>query len=187
MSYENKCGSCGYYEFEGDGYKGYCSYYKSYYYPGDSCEHHTNLQSSSCYITTIICDILNFEDNCNVLNNLRSFRNNIMQKDIKYLPILLEYDVVGPQIAKAIKETYKKEQDKELWIQFYNFYLSPTSNLVTEGKYEEAVERYKEIVAALKEYFSISDINIEQVKIDYDMQQGGHGIVKKLQQKNSSL
>ena len=37
MAYETQCGGCIDYDFQGDNYKGYCSYYRSYYYPGDSC------------------------------------------------------------------------------------------------------------------------------------------------------
>lgn len=35
----NKCGSCKYYTYEGEYKKGYCSWYKSYYYADDSCSH----------------------------------------------------------------------------------------------------------------------------------------------------
>ena len=35
-----RCGSCIYCEWDGDPYhKGYCSWYKTYYYPEDRCEH----------------------------------------------------------------------------------------------------------------------------------------------------
>lgn len=35
----SSCKSCKYYDYEGDNRKGYCEYYKSYYYPSDSCDH----------------------------------------------------------------------------------------------------------------------------------------------------
>ena len=33
------CGNCMYYEYEGKDRKGHCDWYKSYYYPEDSCSH----------------------------------------------------------------------------------------------------------------------------------------------------
>lgn len=156
--------------------KGYCSWYKSYFYPGDSCSHQNpREQSSSCYITTIVCDVLGLEDDCGVLNILRDFRDNVMQKDNKYLPLLLEYDVIGPKIASSIKEEYEKTNDKEMWILFYNFYLLPTANFVNEKKTEEAITRYTEMVVALKEYFGLQEMNLDKFIEDYNMTTGGHG------------
>lgn len=35
-----RCGSCKYFEWDGCDYsKGYCAWYKTYYYPSDSCDH----------------------------------------------------------------------------------------------------------------------------------------------------
>lgn len=183
MAYETQCGGCTYYDFQGDNYKGYCSWYKSYYYPGDSCSHQNPRETTSgCYITTIICDVLGFADNCMVLDKLRYFRNNVMQKDSKYNSILLEYDTVGPKIAYFIQEEYKKNDDKEIWIQFYNFYLQPTANYIAEGNFDYAVGRYQEMVMALKDYFGFSDENI--IVSNYDYTKGGHGKVKMLDENN---
>ncbi len=182
MAYETQCGGCINYDFQGDYAKGYCSWYKSYYYPGDSCSHQQPRESSSgCYITTIICDVLGNNDDSFVLNTLREFRNNILQKDVKYLPLLMEYDVVGPTLANLIADEYKKTQDKEMWISFYNFYLSATANFIVEKKYSEAVSRYQEMVVSLKDYFGIEDINITIP--NYDMSQGGHGKLRLLERK----
>jgi len=179
MAYETQCGGCTYYDFQGDNYKGYCSWYRCYYYPGDSCSHQNpREQSSGCYITTIICDKLGFSDDCGVLNSLRGFRDNIMQQNCKYCKILFEYDVIGPKIAGMIKED--KNSDQELWISFYNFYLSQTANFILNQQYDDAVSRYTEMVNSLKEYYGISE-NIVEIAKSYDMSQGGHGKLKLLE------
>lgn len=181
MAYETQCGGCIEYDYQGDNKKGYCSWYKSYYYPGDSCSHQKpREQSSSCYITTIICDKLGYSDDCGVLNTLRSFRDNVMQKNCKYCKTLFEYDVIGPKIAKMIKED--TTSDQELWISFYNFYLSSATNFILEGDHNAAVTRYSEMVNALKEYYGIKEDIVEIAK-DYDMSQGGHGKMKLLERK----
>ena len=88
LEYQYQCGGCVYYDFQGDYKKGYCSWYRSYYYPGDNCSHQKPVNATSgCYITTIVCDVLGLDDDCSLLNNLRSFRDNILQKDAKFTPL----------------------------------------------------------------------------------------------------
>lgn len=73
LEYQYQCGGCVYYDFQGDYKKGYCSWYRSYYYPGDNCSHQKPVNATSgCYITTIVCDVLGLDDDCSLLNNLRS-------------------------------------------------------------------------------------------------------------------
>lgn len=98
-----------------------------------------------------------------------------MQQNFKYCKILFEYDVIGPKISEMIKND--TDTDKELWTQIYNFYLSATANFVREEKYDEAVNRYKEMVNSLKDYYGIRE-NTPEIAKEYDMAQGGHGIVK---------
>ena len=181
MAYETQCGGCTNFDFQGDDNKGYCSWYKCYYYPGDSCSHQNPREASSgCYITTIICDVLEYADDCSVLNTLRSFRNDVMQKDPKYMNLLLEYDTIGPDISYFIKKEYEKSSDREIWIQFYNFYLQPTANYISNGEFDKAINRYKEMVSSLKEYFGLDDYT--PVSISYDYTSGGHGKIKIVEQ-----
>ena len=101
-----------------------------------------------------------------------------MQQNCKYCKILFEYDVIGPKIAGMIKED--KNSDQELWISFYNFYLSQTANFILNQQYDDAVSRYTEMVNSLKEYYGISE-NIVEIAKSYDMSQGGHGKLKLLE------
>lgn len=172
MAYINQCGSCNYFEFEGDNRKGYCSYYKAFYYPGDSCSHYTKGQS--CYITTMICDMLGYSDNCEILNTLRGFRNDVMQKDPKYKEILFEYDTVGPHIANSIRE----ERDYELINGLLDAYILPVVDEVREKKYDKAVDKYVKMTKALEDYYGLRFIQGDMK--DYDYTQGGHGKVIKL-------
>lgn len=191
MEYDGRCGTC--LEFKdkrncrdcfdikyANSEKGYCDYYRSYYWADDSCDHYKNngrSNSSSCYITTIICNKLNYSDDAGVLNTLRGFRDNVMQKDIKYCKLLFEYDVIGPKIAQMIQED--NNTDIELWIQFYNFYLSQTANFILDKKYDDAVTLYTQMITDLKEYYGIREDMVEITK-EYDMSKGGHGKVKKI-------
>lgn len=185
QDYIGRCGNCRH--FETDSYisdytKYYCGWYGAYFYPSDSCDHYSETTTSTCYITTIVCDILGYDDDCESLNILRDFRNNVLQKNIKYTPLLMEYDVIGPKISQYIKEDYSNNHDKTLCEAFYQKYIIPTVNLVKDKKDEAAIKKYCEMVTNLKDYFGITDTKI--VVDDYDLSCGGHGYLKKILNNN---
>lgn len=176
--YENQCGGCVYYDYQGDNSKGYCSWYRTYYYPGETCSHQKPREKSSgCYITTIVCNVLGLEDDCEVMQSLRGLRDCHLQNHEAGRIILLEYDVVGPEIAGLIEKEYKETGDKTLWQRIYDTYLTETSRLVLLGNYQKATEKYIEMVRNLKEYFAIPEHHIDIE--NYDQKNGGHGYIKK--------
>lgn len=181
MEYETQCGNCVYYDFKGDNYKGHCSYYGSYYYPGDSCSHQKKREStSSCYITTIVCNLMGNNDSCAVLNTLRSFRDNFLQKDEKYAKILYEYDTIGPLIASCLNEQFSKmdKNDKEFnKVKYLYNYLEAINVLIKNKEYNYAISKYEDLTLSLKDYYGIKSVN--NVKDDYNFEKGGHGKVYK--------
>lgn len=184
--YENKCGSCYWLRDMNDdntmfcgtsNEKGHCIYLKNCYYPDDTiCSHYQNKNSyvpgGGCYITTIVCDMLGFDDKCNILETLRKFRKNVMQTSSEYKEILYEYDTVGPKISKSLKE----DNDLELVNGILDFYILPTVDLIKKHNYKEAVLRYKNMTSSLENYYGI-EYNGE-VPTNYDYKNGGHGYQK---------
>ena len=184
--YENKCGSCYWLRDMNDDNtmfcgtsdeKGHCIYLKNCYYPDDNiCSYYKNKNSyvpgGGCYITTIVCDMLGFDDKCNILETLRKFRKNVMQTSSENKEILYEYDTVGPKISKSIKE----DNDLELVNGILDFYILPTVNLIKKHNYKEAVLRYKNMTSSLENYYGI-EYNGE-VPTNYDYKNGGHGYQK---------
>lgn len=184
---EYECGSCYYlrdmdYDSrmfnDSSNVKGHCIYLKNCYYPDDKiCNHYVNRDSyvpgGGCFITTIVCKMLGFDDKCGILNTLRNFRNNVMQKDEKYKGILYEYDTVGPKIAENLLE----ENDMELVHGMFNFFIQPTVRLIEENKKEEAITRYMEMTKSLENYYGIKYDGI--VSNNYDYTKGGHGVKQK--------
>ena len=161
------CGSCN--------EKGYCLQIRSYYYPDDSiCSHYRNKDSyvpgNGCFITTIVCEMLCLDDKCNVLETLRGFRDNVMHKDEKYASLLHEYDTVGPQIAKELRD----ENDYELANAMLDYYILPTVCLVKEKKYDEAVNKYAKMTKALENYYGIQYNG--EIEDKYNYVTGGHGV-----------
>lgn len=184
MAFEGKCGDCEYFKDKDDDNKpfdtkwanyeqGHCTWYRCFYWADDTCSHQKKRGSytfSLCYITTVVCNILGYNDDCGVLQSLRNLRDNVMQKDEKYAKTLYEYDTVGPKIASKLQE----DRDIELATALYNFYLVPTALLVNEEKYDEAVHRYQEMTTGLKDAFGIDETVMPQ---NYDVKKGGHGLV----------
>ena len=131
--------------------------------------------SGSCYLTTMMCNILELQDDNPFLTLMRAFRNNVMQKNEKYIPILVEYDIVGPVIANNLNKDPLKYQ-----IASYSFfkYIKPICKLITEQKYDEAIGSYVEMTNNLKNLYSIDTaIQIEDIN-NADISQSGHGIYK---------
>lgn len=115
----NFCGECTYLDLStGDIYgKFYCdkkwerhkstdpecgSFCRAYSRDNSTIENayrYTKSKESGCYLTTMLCTILGLPDDNMYLESIRKFRKNILQKDMKYRYLLIEYDIVGPKIA----------------------------------------------------------------------------------------
>lgn len=176
MSYYEQCGSCINFDSDGDYSKGYCQYYRAYYWPTETCNNYRDRNyTSSCYITTVMCNLLGYDDNCDILNTLRNFRNNILQKDEKYSDILYEYDTVGPEIAKSLNDEFKDSKDMSFINKILNSYIAPVVSFIKDGNNEQAIRRYTHLTKALESYYGI-DYN-ELKDNNYDFTKGGHGKV----------
>jgi len=127
-----------------------------------------------CYLTTIICDILGMSDNCEILTIMRSFRNNVLQKDLRYLGILMEYDTIGPKISECLKN-----DEDALWIakELLENFIKPIIVNISSKNYEDAINMYINMTSWLKENYCID--NKVVVVSDYDQSKGGHGRVYK--------
>lgn len=183
MAYEGKCGTCiNFEDNNGDKYdksnayyvKGYCTWYRCYYYPDDSCDSHYKMRESSnnsCFITTMICNKLGFSDDCDSLNTLRDFRNNVLQKNSEYQELLYEYDVVGPKIAQCLE----READNFIY-SLYHTFIVPIVSLVKDNKNREAIRKYSKMTLFLEYYYNIDENIIVPNSYDYTL--GGHGYIK---------
>ena len=134
---------------------------------------HTN---SGCYLTTMLCNILGMNDNNIYLETMRNFRKNILQKDEKYKYLLVEYDIIGPKIAKYLNNDPLKEKIAQNYLKIY---IVPIINLINEKKYELAINLYVFMTNSLKFLYDLSHISISNIEIDNaDIKKSGHGIYK---------
>lgn len=204
MAYEDYCASCTYIGESIDCYGKYncekkdrvyacdpkCNRYCEAYGRSNSARENMydnskeHLSSSGCYITTMVCAILGYPDNNYYLNTLRSFRDNYMKKNSNCIPMLLEYDVVGPKISTLL------EQDKfngyKLSYYYFEIYIKKSVKFIEEKNYDAAIKTYQDMTYNLINFYSINPqpihINIDEI----DSSCLGHGKVRKLIKKKQN-
>ena len=159
--------------------KGYCTRNNYWCYPTDgNCYYYDGPEKreessswSLCYITTLVCNRLGLDDNCDVLNTLRLLRGNVLQKDEKYKGILYEYDTVGPKIAEKLSD-----EDMDVISKIYDTQLKPIVGLIKLRQYDNAIKRYVDMTKGLEDFYGITYDGV--VEEDYDYSKGGHGYIK---------
>ena len=133
--------------------------------------------NSGCYITTMLCDILKLSDSNYYLNTLRNFRDNYLAQDSKNKELLVEYDIVGPQICRYL---LVDRQNKLIAAKMFFNYIKPVVSLINDKMYIDAINRYKMMIEALKCLYGI-EANITEYEIaSCDISKSGHGIYKQL-------
>lgn len=204
MALENYCAACTYLGEKTD-YTGkyYCEKKGDYYYATDPkcssfCEAYSrrnsarenmydnsksHLNSGGCYLTTIMCKLLGYEDNNYYLNTLRRFRDNVMKNNPNYLSLLLIYDIIGPTISQRLAID---PDGKKIANAFFNNYIARAIIAIEENKNQTAINIYTAMTHALAEKYQVqipaTQINVE----DIDTSTLGHGKVRILREKKTS-
>lgn len=148
----------------------YCKYYKRYVDPGSrSCDHLVKKNSGGgCYLTTCMCDVLGFGDHCNTLDTLRNFRDSYMKNNEECLPLLEDYDVVGPLICNKINSDDNKFRTAHIML---TEYISPAINCIDNNDYDTAIEFYKNMTTDLMDYYNIDKSILSYDKVIEDVRQ----------------
>ena len=189
--------SCRYYVYEAGLFTGgnYCNvsgrkerisedYYNRY------CRHDYNMRDcplhkkygpymspSTCFITTVVHDILGKKDDDKLLNNLIRFRDNILQKDKKYAELLQDYDNIGPIIADCI---WCDKDAEQMANGIYDIALVPISQMIENKEYDKACEKYYLLTLSLINYYGLKhkynhDKDLGLYENDFDINKSGHG------------
>lgn len=127
--------------------------------------------SSGCYITTMLCNILQKEDSNTYLNTLRRFRDEVLQKSTDGARILVEYDVVGPMIASNLAQDNARISIAST---LFNNFIVPTVDCINNGWYDDAITLYKGMTERLMNFYHIEyteTINLDMI----DVTKSGHG------------
>ena len=147
------CQNCTYFEAGGGRWsKGYCTYYRTYVYPSDSCDHETS--AGGCYLTTACMKARGLGDKCYELETLRSFRDGWMSKQADGLKLIKEYYAIAPRIVDSINSL---PNAIEIWNNLYST-IAECVCLIGNGKNDEkylieAFEKYKSMTLQLKQKY----------------------------------
>lgn len=136
---------------------------------------------SGCYITTIVCKVLGFPDDSEILDTLRIFRDNYLKRNERFLPLLAEYDVIGPKISE------KLANDRELCIHLFRSFLVPCTYFIrrasiakneqeVQENYEQAVIIYQNMVEDLRSLLELPATKIDNT--NYDLETIGKGRIR---------
>lgn len=164
----------------------YYQYCRNYDYR--DCPIYKQQTSSGCFITTVACQILGLKDNNPILNNLRYFRDHVLQEKEQYYDILKEYDVIGPIVANALMN----DKDRQEMAQgLYQYAILPISKLIDQKEYDKAVENYYLMTLMLVNYYGLKHEYNNIKDRDYDYLEfnptiAGHGR-KRVKENNVSI
>lgn len=180
----NLCGDCEYLNMNdcrwGDRF--YCSKIGKYISPNNSAcsnlvlrnKKDNGYQRSGCFITTVVCNILGYDDDCEVLYLLRNFRDNFLKPNPTYHYILQEYDQVGPIISEAILH-----EDNPVLIakELLQEYIIPCTLEIKNGNYASAFWTYTLMVMLLKNRYNLNNIPIN-IMYDTPIEDLGKGRIR---------
>lgn len=121
--------------------------------------------SGGCYITTAMCEILGFEDDCEYLETLRGFRDTYMLDNPEYHPLLHDYNTVGPQIADKL---YDDENGFLVSNALLNNFIKPAVEAINDNAYNAAINQYINMTVYLMDYY---DLDKDQLSC-YDSRKG---------------
>ena len=166
----------------------YCNELKRYVEPKDrACRYYCydknhnqkndgGYTPSGCSFSIIIRDILGYADNCEMLNLLRSFRENILKQNIQFLPILLEYDQISPLISERIK----LDSDKyKFSLEFFQHFLAPFALAFKAGDIDDSLSIYQNMFNSLKTRFGFDNLTID-LNAEYNLETLGKGRIRQL-------
>jgi len=94
-------------------------------------------------LTTVVCQVLSYEDDCFALENLRKFRSEVLEKTDSGKKLLVEYKKVSDLIIPNIESDEEKEN---VCCYVYDNYIIHVNKLVEESKNDAAIDKYTEMV-----------------------------------------
>lgn len=140
------CGTCLNYSYEGEYKKGYCSYYRTYYYHDETCnnwEENKNMTGGSgggsgCFVTTACCKYKGLADDCTELTKVRKLRDEHMKNTWFGSRLVELYYEKAPEI---VDELNKRDDKAEIYEAIWKR-ITEITRLIDSGAFDEAAGKY---------------------------------------------
>jgi hypothetical protein len=101
---------------------------------------------SPCWITTAVCDHLGRPDDCDELQTLRKFRDEVMEQRQAWRVLVRIYDIIAPRIVEAIDA---EEDPAAIYRALLDRFILPSVSFVKQDRHDEAVCLYSMMVEEL--------------------------------------
>lgn len=155
------CDNCRYMDYEDRNKydEAYCSNLRKYTSLVGGCYSGIPRDSGGCYLTTAMCQILGYDDNCDTLETLRGYRDWYMINNPLHYELLDEYKVVGPLIAeKLLNDTHKMYIVDEM----ITSYIAPALDFIFNERYEDALNTYIDMTSMLKSMYGLNNNKVKK-------------------------
>lgn len=106
-----------------------------------------------CYVTTAVCEGLHKPADCYELKLLKQYRDGYLTDMRDGEKLIWQYYDMAPTIVKRVD---KKENREEIYRFLYEAYIAPCVRFIEEGRNEECLEKYQEMVKMLQKEYMLS-------------------------------
>ncbi len=115
---------------------------------------------SHWYVTTAICHILGYSDDCEYMKAFDEVQSTYMRDTDEGKDDLLKYEIFGPEVAWRLEEDYCSEENHRLVERLCREILEPDYlvlilGLIKAGNMECAVLAYKQMVDMLAQRYNV--------------------------------
>ena len=103
--------------------------------------------NTGCFISTAICEIIGKDDDCDELQTLRGFRDNVLCKEPSLKAMVDEYYLISPPLADALRKMSNKHEIAE---ELFENHIDIILKQINQNKISETVSSYQEMISHLK-------------------------------------
>lgn len=121
-------------------------------YHYEECPRYKNNGSSGgCYLTSACVEAKGMADDCEQLQNLRTFRDVYLRGTEGGAQEIAEYYLIAPKIVENIK---KRKDSTAIFEKVYEELIEPCVSFIKQGNNEQAHKLYKEYTLQLKQEYT---------------------------------
>jgi hypothetical protein len=115
-------------------------------------------EKSTCFITTAVCEVLGYEDDCAELTALRVFRDTYMRSTHELAMMVQEYYQTAPAIVDKLN-SIPSEWKEQMCNYVMHSFIKPAVLLINKGEDEKALVIYKSMISFIKTRLDTMHIN----------------------------
>lgn len=120
--------------------------YNSSYQRTERTSFSSTSSDSSCFLTTATCRVMGYEDDCEVLQSFRHFRDHILLPQCEGEKLVGEYYQIAPRILEKIDASTNPQA---VYQSMWDDYIKPGYDLLLAERHQEAKDLYVKLVTTL--------------------------------------